>query len=116
MALSDLSLSTRIKEAEERIQVPEEMLGNTLMMPFTPACSAQRKIMFAQHLNQHLNLIHGEVPLVCTGYEDEFAKVFYDNVIEVLMSTINDTSEDCIMETVDTAAIIMSKIREQEAA
>lgn len=74
MALSDLSLSTRIKEAEERIRVPEEMLGNTLMMPFTPACSAQRKIMFAQHLNQHLNLIHGEVPLVCTGYEDEFAK------------------------------------------
>ena len=74
MALSDLSLGTRIKEAEERISTPEEMLGNTLMMPFTPACSAQRKIMFAQHLNQHLNLIHGEVPLVCTGYEDEFAK------------------------------------------
>ena len=48
--------------------------------------------------------------------DPEFAKVFYDNVIEVLMSTINDTSEDCIMETVDTAAIIMSKIREQEAA
>lgn len=75
MAVSgDLSLATKVKEVEARIRCPEEMLGNTLMMPFTPACSAQRKIMFAQHLNQHLNLIHGEVPLVCTGFEDEFAK------------------------------------------
>lgn len=75
MAVSnDLSLTAKIKEVEERIRTPEEMLGNTLMMPFTPACSAQRKIMFAQHLNQHLNLIHGEVPLVSTGFEDEFAK------------------------------------------
>ena len=70
----DLSLSTKIKEVESRLQTKEEMCGNTLMMPFTPACSSQRKIMFAQHLNQHLNLIHGEVPLVCTGFEDEFAK------------------------------------------
>jgi len=48
--------------------------------------------------------------------DPEFAKVFYENVIEVLMTTITDTSDDYITDTVDTASIIMSKIREQEAA
>ena len=48
--------------------------------------------------------------------DPEFAKIFYDEVINVLMTNMKDNTEAFSSDIVDTASIIMSKIREQEAA
>jgi DNA-directed RNA polymerase beta subunit len=57
-----------------RIDCGEELLGKGIMMPFNNTNSGSRKLMYAVHLEQRLPLMHPEVPLVGTGYEDQFGK------------------------------------------
>lgn len=70
--INSLNLADSIKEVESRIFNQEEVLGKGLMQPFSNTNSGSRKIMFAVHREHNLPLIHSEVPIVATGYENEF--------------------------------------------
>ena len=64
--------SEKLAEAEERITVPEAMLGIGLRQPFNNCESASRKLMSSVHMNHSLNLFSGEKALIETGYEIRF--------------------------------------------
>lgn len=44
----------------------------TSLQPFAERISSQRGTMFASHLQQHLELIHAEMPIIATGKEVHF--------------------------------------------
>ena len=59
-----------MKEVDARIDFPEQRLGKELLMPFSYASSGARKILFGTQSDHKLQLLHGEVPLVGTGFEN----------------------------------------------
>lgn len=69
----DSNFLNDIKDAEERIQEKEEILGKGLCQPFVDCNSGSRKLMYSIHIEQSLPLIDPEVPFVMTGYEQEYA-------------------------------------------
>lgn len=42
------------------------------LQPFTEHTSSQRGTMFSSHIQQHLELIHREMPIIATGKEEHF--------------------------------------------
>ena len=72
--MSILNLEQEIKSADERIKVPEQRLGKELMMPFSPASSGARKIMFSTHLEHKMQIMQAEIPIISTGFENEFGR------------------------------------------
>lgn len=69
---STLNLQDAVKEVSKRINSQEECLGKGLMQPFNSANSGSRKIMFGVHREHTLPLLNPEVPIVQTGYENQF--------------------------------------------
>jgi len=69
---NDLNITEDIKSSESRIRFKEEVLGKGLMMPFNPANSGSRKIMFGVHREHAMPLFAPEVPVIGTGYENQF--------------------------------------------
>lgn len=69
-----INLQEEIDKVDVRIDSQEEILGRGLMQPFNNTNSGARKIMFGTHLEHRLPLMYPEVPLVQTGYENEFGK------------------------------------------
>ena len=61
-----------IKEREAQIASKEQCLGKSLYQPFTDANSGARKIMAATQLEHAMPLIHSEVAILKTGYEEEY--------------------------------------------
>lgn len=61
-------------EMNERIKKPEHILGRSLIQPFCNTNSGSRKLMHSTHLEQRLALLNPEVPIIQTGYENEFGK------------------------------------------
>lgn len=62
------------QDLRNRITKPEHMLGRSLLQPFCNTNSGSRKLMHSTHLEQRLALMHPEVPIIQTGYENEFGK------------------------------------------
>lgn len=56
----------------ERIQTKEQILGKTLMQPFTANNSGSRKTMFCIQIEHSLPLLKPEIPYIQTGYENRF--------------------------------------------
>ena len=73
--MSILNLEKEMAKVDERINVPEERLGKELLMPFAPDTSGARKILFSMHTDQRMQLIHSEVPLISTGFENQLGEV-----------------------------------------
>lgn len=73
--MSILNLEKEMIKVDERINVPEERLGKELLMPFAPDTSGARKILFSMHTDQRMQLIHSEVPLISTGFENQLGEV-----------------------------------------
>lgn len=69
---SSMNIIERMAEVEKRINNHEEMLGKGLMQPFANTNSGSRKIMSGTHREHNLSLCNPEVPLIQTGYENEF--------------------------------------------
>lgn len=61
-------------DLQNRIDKPEHILGRSLLQPFCASNSGSRKLMHSTHLEQRLALLQPEVPLIQTGYENEFGK------------------------------------------
>ena len=56
----------------DRISSKEQILGKTLMQPFTANNSGARKTMFCVHIEHSLPLLKPEIPYIQTGYENSF--------------------------------------------
>lgn len=52
----------------------DHMLGKGSMMPFNASNSGSRKLMFGINLEQRLQLLSPDVPIVSTGYEEQFGE------------------------------------------
>lgn len=63
-----------VADLRERIDKPEHMLGRALLQPYCNTNSGSRKLMHSTHLEQRLPLLHPEVPIIQTGYENEFGR------------------------------------------
>lgn len=68
--MSNVNINKAMKEVDARIKLPEQKLGKELLMPFSYASSGARKILFGTQSDHKLQLMHGEVPLVGTGFEN----------------------------------------------
>ena len=72
--MSQMNSQKTIDELRERVPRGEFMLGKGLNQPFNNTNSGSRKIMFGTHQEHRLPLLNPEVPLIQTGYENEFGK------------------------------------------
>lgn len=72
--MNNINIEQDIDDAAKRLQIPEQMLGRELLMPFAPNSSGARCLMFSSQLEQRMTLLHGEVPVISTGFETEFGK------------------------------------------
>lgn len=74
MANNVINIDKQINESTKNLPDNNYLLGRTLMQPFKPANSGSREIMFCIHSEQAMVLTNPEVPIIQTGYEDEFGR------------------------------------------
>ena len=67
-----LNFEETMQKETERIKSPEQILGKCLDQPFTTANSGSRKILYSTQKEHALPLLHAEVPIIQTGYENRF--------------------------------------------
>ena len=70
--MAKLDFSDKVKEASQGITHMEEMLGKTLLQPFSGSNAGARKIMFSTHVEHVFPLIDAEKAIIETGYEIRF--------------------------------------------
>ena len=81
ITFKNMNVESVISDLRSRITKPEYMLGRSLLQPFCNTNSGSRKLMHSTHLEQRLPLLHAEVPIIQTGYENEYgryASSFYE--------------------------------------
>lgn len=72
MKLNDIfNLSREIEKVRNRIPAQEFTLGRSLKQPFCNANSGSRKIMQGIQMEQTVQILNPEVPIVSTGYENQ---------------------------------------------
>lgn len=74
VTFKNMNVESVIEDLRSRIKKPEYMLGRSLLQPFCNTNSGSRKLMHSTHLEQRLPLLHPEVPIIQTGYENEFGR------------------------------------------
>ena len=74
VTFKNMNADSVITVLRDRITKPEYMLGRSLVQPFCNTNSGSRKLMHSTHLEQRLPLLYPEVPIIQTGYENEFGK------------------------------------------
>ena len=84
-----LNLAHEIKKVEARIPAQEFTLGRALKQPFCNTNSGSRKIMQGIQMEQAVQIMNPEAPIVSTGYENQLGYmssnfVVADNEYEVL--------------------------------
>lgn len=67
-----LNFEETMQKETARIKSPEQILGKCLDQPFTTANSGSRKILYSTQKEHALPLLHPEVPIIQTGYENRF--------------------------------------------
>ena len=67
-------LNTQIEEAIQGLPDYNYLLGRGLAQPFNAANSGSRKLMYAIHRDHFLVPEHGEMPIIQTGFENEFGR------------------------------------------
>ena len=68
----NLNLVNEIAKVEERLPSQEYTLGRSLKQPFSNTNSGSRKIMQGIQMEQTVQIINPEVPILSTGYENQF--------------------------------------------
>ena len=74
VTFKNMNVESVITDLRDRIEKPEHILGRSLLQPFCSTNSGSRKLMHSTHLEQRLPLLNPEVPIIQTGYENEFGK------------------------------------------
>ena len=70
-----LNLAQEVREVEKRIPSQEYTLCKGLKQPFNNTNSGSRKIMQGIQMEQATQLLNPEVPIVSTGYENQFGEL-----------------------------------------
>ena len=70
--MANINLQDQIDFEARRIRYPEQTLGKGLNQPNASENSGSRKILHSTQYDQVLTIMHPEVPLIGTGYEDQF--------------------------------------------
>lgn len=70
-----LNLSQQVREIEERLPSQEYTLCKGLKQPFNATNSGSRKIMQGIQMEQATQLLNPEVPIISTGYENQFGEL-----------------------------------------
>ena len=70
-----LNLSKEIEAIESRLPTQEYTLCKGLKQPFNSTNSGSRKIMQGIQMEQATQLINPEVPIISTGYENQFGEM-----------------------------------------
>ena len=74
MSNNVVNLKTEIENRTKYLPSYDFMLGRTLMQPFRPANSGSRALMASVHAEHLLIPTKGEMPIVHTGYENQFGQ------------------------------------------
>ena len=69
-----LSIDKEIEYYTKDLKSDDYLLGKGLAMPFNPTNSGSRKLMFSTMREQSIPLNHAEVPIIQTGFENEFGR------------------------------------------
>ena len=69
-----LSIDKEIEYYAKDLKSDDYLLGKGLAMPFNPTNSGSRKLMFSTMREQSIPLNHAEVPIIQTGFENEFGR------------------------------------------
>lgn len=67
-----LNLAHEIAKVQQRIPAQEFTLGKSLKQPFCNTNSGSRKIMQGIQMEQCVQIINPETPIISTGYENQF--------------------------------------------
>lgn len=67
-----LNLMYEISKVQERIPAQEYTLGRALKQPFCNTNSGSRKIMQGIQMEQAVQIMNPEAPIISTGYENQF--------------------------------------------
>lgn len=76
-----ININEQIEESIKDLPDYNYMLGRTLMQPFKPANSGSRALMYSVHSEHLMVPNHGEVPIIQTGYENEFGRNSSSHVV-----------------------------------
>lgn len=68
----NLNLSHEIEKVEQRLPAQEYTLGRALKQPFCNTNSGSRKIMQGIQMEQCVQIMNPEPPIISTGYENQF--------------------------------------------
>lgn len=68
----NLNLSHEIEKVKQRLPSQEHTLGRALKQPFCNTNSGSRKIMQGIQMEQCVQIMHPEPPIISTGYENQF--------------------------------------------
>ena len=68
----NLNLSHEIEKVQQRLPAQEYTLGKALKQPFCNTNSGSRKIMQGIQMEQCVQIMHPEPPIISTGYENQF--------------------------------------------
>lgn len=69
-----INIDKQIENSTKNLPDDNYMLGRTLMQPCKPANSGSRALMASIQIEHTLVLNNGEIPILQTGYENEFGK------------------------------------------
>ena len=69
-----INIDKQIQESIKGLPDNNHLLGRTLMQPFKPANSGSRALMNSVHVEHLMIPTIGEIPIIQTGYEDEFGR------------------------------------------
>lgn len=67
-----LNLTHELEKVEQRLPSQEHTLGRALKQPFCNTNSGSRKIMQGIQMEQAVQIINPEAPIISTGYENQF--------------------------------------------
>lgn len=70
--MANLDLQSKAEEIEKNLPSREYTLGKGLLQPFNETNSGSRKIMQGIQKEQTIQLYESEVPIIMTGYENQF--------------------------------------------
>lgn len=71
---NNMMIDSMVEEAVKNLPDYNYMLGRGLAQPFNAANSGSRKLMYAIHRDHFLVPEHGEMPIIQTGFENEFGR------------------------------------------
>ena len=74
MANGLMNIKKEVDYYASQIDDYNKLLGRGLTVPFNPSNSGSRKLMSAIHHEHKMDPNHGEVPIIQTGFENEFGR------------------------------------------